>query len=120
MSWALATPQVNHDLLWAALITGALTFMGVIVVAVLARSNNKVAKAVAADILSELSLDNGHTAGQALARLETKQAEIANQVDAIEMRQAEDAAMMREHIAADSPMVDWVRAAMEKEGHAEA
>jgi hypothetical protein len=78
--------QQDHDLLWAAVVTGALSFIGVLVVAVLAQLNRTTAKNVAADILESLDTGNSHTAGQSLTRLEDMAWRHEQRLDTIEVK----------------------------------
>ena len=85
MMFAQATQPSSYELLWAAIATSSFALVGVIVTAVLARLNNKAAKAIAAEIKAELKTGNGHTAGQGIARLEDTLWRHEVRLDAIEV-----------------------------------
>lgn len=101
---ATAESAATYDLVWAAAITSGLALIGIIVTAMLARSNGKsaehlassnaqTAEAVAERILAELNTGNGHTAGQGIARMEETLWRHEQRLDGIEveLREAKQA-----------------------------
>lgn len=73
-------------MLWAAVVTASLAFLGTVAVAWLANRNRKTAKDVASEILDALDTGNNHTAGQALSRIETQLWSHENRLDSIDVR----------------------------------
>lgn len=118
---AATLTQQNHDLLWAAAITASLSFIGVVVVAWLANQNRKTARNVAQEILDELDTGNGHTAGEALSRLETQMWRHEDRLDSIDIRLREGKetfdeidAKIVQHEFETRPVRDWVIEQMEQ------
>lgn len=111
----------DHDLLWAAVVTGGLAFLGTVIVAFLANQNKKAAKDVAAEILAELNTGNGHTAGDALSRIEEEMWRHENRLDSIEVRLMEGQEIFDEihskieqHEFETRPIRDWAVEQMEQ------
>ena len=99
---AAAAPVQSHDLL----IVGVLSLLGVLATAVVTwtkLSSNKtaaheIAEAVKDTVMGYLDTGNGHTAGQALARLEEQVAEQTNRLDRVEVIAAETQHSLAKHI----------------------
>lgn len=117
--------QADHDLLWAAVITAGLAFVGTVIGMFLANQNKKAAHAVADEILEELNTGNGHTAGQALSRLEEQLWRHENRLDAVDVRLEDEIGIIAEkisdvndrldvHDAETRPIRDWVVEQIEK------
>ncbi len=92
----------QHDIL----VVGILSFVGVLATAMVTwsrlRFNRSAVREVAGDLLSEmqqlLDTGNGHTAGQALARLEAQVTSNIDRLDRMEVIAAETQQSLAKHI----------------------
>lgn len=123
---AIVKSAESKDLLWGTLVASFLAFAGMVSVALINRGSRQevrdtsdkveetrkltqtAAEEVAQKILKALDTGNGHSNGQATAKIEQAMVRVEDKVDLIEVRSTEDHDLLVQHLTEyEESHKDW-------------